>query len=211
MSAPRDRVEELKTRPKAELKRILGDELGSNYIQPVTGSLRNDFMLACYRRLDTGDHPKERLQSHENYTPAWKQKKRLATALRMVLTERVGHPEHKGITSLDKAVLAELIVGIRMCGDELEASTESGDEDPASDNVEVPREPPVPCHFEGTLPAEEFDSYALYDWVVNRRSQTDGEHGVYVLDCTPPFAEAEDFRVKALRADAKQKTSLTSS
>lgn len=106
-------VQQLTAKPKADLEAILADELGDAYPGAITGSLRNDFMRACYARIAANEDPYDRLRDHPNYEPDWGEKKSLATALRMLLTERVGHPEYDGITSLSKPVLAELVVAIR--------------------------------------------------------------------------------------------------
>jgi len=197
-----NRMRELQSRNKDDLKRILSHELDEAYSPNITGSLRNDFMSACFEKIEPDQEPFEKVKSHENYAPSWSKKKQLATALRMLLTERVGHPEHDGITSLNKNVLAEIIVAIRDDG-----GTTLAQKNESSHSIDTPdRNPPVESDFQESFPAENFDSYDLYTWIVERRSTDDGEHAVYVLDCTPPLGKNEDFRVKSLRREAHQKS-----
>jgi hypothetical protein len=197
-----ERVQELEPKSKRELMDLLAEELNGAYNGEITDSLRNDFMRACYERMDVDDSPFVKVQSHENYSSSWSTKKQLATALRMVLTERVGHPEHDGITSLNKRVLAELITAIQQGS---ESEVESNKE--LTEDVSAPptRDGLPPRRFEDRLPAEKFHEYALYEWILSNRSETDGEHGVYVLDCTPPVREDEDFRVASLRTEVQEK------
>lgn len=198
----RRQVRELKSQNKDQLKELLSQELDDAYNRPITNSLRNDFMLACFEQIVPEQEPFEKVRSHTNYSPSWSKKKQLATVLRMVLTEQVGHPEHDGVTSLNKTILAEIIVAIRHeRGDEQNQNKES------NQPVDVPdQDPPTESTFKDTFPAEDFDSYALYTWIVDRRSSNDGEHGVYVIDCTPSPDNDEDFRVESLRQKAHQKS-----
>jgi len=164
-------------------------------------------MRACYKRISPDEDPFERVRTHQNYAPSWGTKKELATALRMLLTERVDHPEHDGITSLNKRVLAELIVAIRLFDEngELPPGT---DEQPFDDDIDgsVPsRKAPPDSQFDNPLPVDSFNSYELYSWIVEHRSPEDGEHAVYVLDCTPPIGDAESERVKAFRQAVREK------
>lgn len=113
MTDERSQINRLQTKPKRELKAILKDELGSSYDREITSSLRNDFMRACFLRIAPDENPSDRVKDHPNYSSTWEDKRSLATALRMLLTERVDHPEFDGITSLTKTLLAEIIVAIR--------------------------------------------------------------------------------------------------
>lgn len=117
MESPRQQVNELEAKNKSELKRILEGELDGEYTRDITNSLRNDFMRACCVRIAPNERPLERVREHPNYEGGWSEKKSLATALRMLLTERVDHPSFEGITSLTKTVLAEIIVAIREADD----------------------------------------------------------------------------------------------
>lgn len=72
--------------------------------------------------------------------------------------------------------------------------------------MKVPvREDPAEHRFENVLPAASISQYAVYRWIVQHRSPGDGEHGVYVLDCTPPVGDEEDSRMKTLRREAHEK------
>ncbi len=117
MTLTRQRVRDLESKGKAELKCMLEQELGDAYPRDITDSLRNDFMRACCTRIAPTEQPLERVKEHPNYEESWSEKKSLATALRMLLTERVDHPSFDGITSLTKTVLAEIIVAIREADD----------------------------------------------------------------------------------------------
>ncbi|MBX0298149.1 hypothetical protein [Haloarcula nitratireducens] len=198
----RHQVRKLKAQDKSQLKQSLADELDGIYNRQITNSLRNDLMTACFGQIEPKQGPFEKVQSHENYSPSWSNKKQLATALRMSLSERVDRPEHDGITSLNKQVIAELIVAIR------QTDTSTQDRDPKSEQSgTAPERTNVSdSPFDDTLPAADFDNYALYTWIVERRTTSAGEHGVYVLDCTPPIGEDEDFRVSSLRQDVSQKS-----
>lgn len=117
MTSSRKQVRDLEAKDKAELKRILEEELGNTYTREITDSLRNDFMRACCTRIAPNEWPLEYVKEYPNYEESWSEKKSLATALRMLLTERVDHPSFEGITSLTKTVLAEIIVAIREADD----------------------------------------------------------------------------------------------
>ncbi|WP_143420580.1 GIY-YIG nuclease family protein [Halorubrum sp. Ib24] len=201
MGSPNERVQRLASRPKSDLKELLSEELGESYNGEITNSLRNDFMRACWDQLNVDKSPFVKVQTHENYSSSWSKKKQLATVLRMELTEQVGRPEHAGITSLNKQVLAELITAIQQGSSDTETQSECAREasgPPVRDSV-------PPQRFEDRLPAEKFYQYALYEWILSHRSETDGEHGVYVLDCTPPVSGEEDFRVQSLRTEVWEK------
>lgn len=207
MSRPRNRVERLESRSKRELKEVLAEELGDTYGREITNSLRNDFMEACYEAIGPEQSMREKLKEHPEYSPSWQSwgtKRQLATALRLVLTDYVDRPQSQGITSLDKRTLAELVVAVRI------AKENGGPPDP--DSADDPSVDPVPSRcvppespFEDSLPAERFESYELYSWVVENRDGTDGEHGVYVLDCTPPVDGRERSRMRTLRRQANEK------
>lgn len=203
MGSSNERVQALESRSKTELKELLSEHLEDVYDKQITNSLRNDFMQACYEQMDVDESWSAKVQTHENYSPSWSKKRQLATVLRMVLTERVDRPKHQGITSLNKQVLAELIVAIEQSN---EPATETRTET-SQDSISPPTRDSLPDHrFEDRLSADAFHDYALYEWIMDHRSPTDGEHGVYVLDCTPPIDEAEDFQVKSLRTEVHKKS-----
>lgn len=192
-------VTALQSRKKAQLEEQLSQALGDSYPREIPRSLRNDFMWACCKQIAPDCDPLEMVRSHEKYTPSWSKKRQLATALRMLLTERVSHPEQDGITSLTKPVLAEILVAIRQKHDDTQPT-----------EVQQPREPPeresvVDPKFDGGCPATDFDTYAVYKWVIENRAPTDGEHGVYVLDCTPPEESQADSRIESARGVASRK------
>lgn len=207
MSTIRDEVRKLQSRSKKKLKALLAEELSEVYSREITNSLRNDFMEACCRRIDPDGNPYERVRAHENYSPSWSTKRQLATALRMLLTERVDRPIQESITTLDKSVLAEIIVAIRVAkGDiSIESEPASSESESVADFLSIREERPE-RRFEDILPAESISGYELYRWITQYRSPTDGEHGVYVLDCTPPVGEEESSRMKALRQQAHRKS-----
>lgn len=122
----------------------------------------------------------------------------------MVLTDHVDRPQSEGLTTLDKRALAELVVAVRIAND--------GEDLPVTDSSDnggvasVPtRTAPPESSFDDPLPAKEFESYELYSWIVRNRDETDGEHGVYVLDCTPPVDGVERSRMRTLRHQAAEK------
>lgn len=195
-----DQIRQLQSRSKGNLKQLLSQELEEAYNRKITNSLRNGLMTACFEQIEPEQDPLVKVRSHANYSPSWSKKKQLATVLRMLLTERVGRAEHEGITSVNKKVLAEVIVAIQH--DDGKKQNQNGE---SKEPVDVPnREPPVESAFENPFPAENFGSYDLYTWIVERRSSNDGEHGVYVLDCTPPIDEDEDFRMRSIRREGHQ-------
>lgn len=189
----------LQSRKKAQLEEQLSQALGDSYPREIPRSLRNDFMLACFKRIASDQDPLEMVRTHENYTPSWSKKKQLATALRMLLTERVGHSEQDGITILTKTVLAEILIAIRQKHNDTQPTeAQQLREPPERKSVADPK-------FDGGCPATEFDTYAVYEWIIEHRAPTDGEHGVYVLDCTPPEESQIDSRVESARRVASRK------
>lgn len=202
----RHRVEELKaSHTTAELKEQLGEKLSPGYSDGVPASLKNEFMQACFEQLAPNGSLTDRLKTHPSYTPDWRNKGRkhnLATALRLLLTERVGRESHAGITSLDKTVLAELIVAMTD-GDEI---LQSGPKDTGGQLQEdAPERPtPNPIPFTDTLDLEHASEDDLQRWVDQRRSNASDQFAVYVLDCTPPV-DTESPRITALRSTAATK------
>ena len=209
MEAIQQRVDALEEKTKNQLKDLLSSELGSVYNRQITESLRNDFMFACYNQIKPKRNPLKQVESHENYSPSWKKKRSLATALRMTLTENVGHPREQGITSLNKRVLAELIVAIRVSNeDRTKATTKVPESNDSGQKGMAPsRNTPTETPFDNVLLFEQVDGYELYEWISANRTPSSGEHGVYVLDCTPPVGDAERSRMKELRRKAYEKSS----
>jgi predicted GIY-YIG superfamily endonuclease len=189
---------------KSELKTLLGDELGESFEEPVPGSLKNAFLGACYGRIAPEKDLRSHLQEHPDYSPDWLdkgQKHNLATAIRMVLTERVGRDPHDSITSLSKQVLAELVVAVRIA-DSNTTPASSADISPA----DAPnRERIATRRFDDVLSLSDTNDRAIDDWVATHRSPDDGAHAVYVLDCTPPLDGPENSRLQSLRASVAEK------
>lgn len=164
-------------------------------------------MRACYEAIDSDIQPHEKLKGHLEYSPSWQSwgtKRQLATALRLVLTDYVDRPQSEGLTSHDKRALAELVVAVRIAND--------GEDLPVTDSSDnggvasVPtRTAPPESSFDDPLPAKELESYELYSWIVRNRDETDGEHGVYILDSTPPVDGVEWSRMRTLRHQAAEK------
>lgn len=200
MPSPSDRVERLtSTHAKAELKDLLREELGASYPSPVPGRLNNDFLRACFQQIAPDEDVDTRLRQHDDYSPAWAQKgtkHNYATAIRMVLTDRVGRAKHDSITSLSKPVLAELVVACRLAD-----SSDDTEPAPASDKAnapDIPTQPPSP--FDESLDIGAATGGSLTEWLDEHRSDSDGPHAVYVLDCTPTSDADENSRLKSLRA-----------
>jgi predicted GIY-YIG superfamily endonuclease len=189
----------LQSRKKTQLEEQLSQALGDFYPREIPRSLRNDFMWACFKQIAPDRDPFEMVRTHENYTPSWSKKKQLATALRMLLTERVGHPEQDGITSLTKTVLAEILVAIRQKHDDTQPIESQQPREPPE------REPVADPKFDSGCPVTDFDTCAVYEWIIEHRAPTDGEHGVYVLDCTPPEESRTDSRMESARRVASRK------
>ena len=213
MTETRNQVQRLESRSKPELKQLLASELGETFDGEITNSLRNDFMRACYERINPTERPLDRARTHENYSDSWGTKKTLATALRMLLTERVGRREHESITSVSKLVLAELIVAVKLTD---AGSSESGSSNrpPSSGSTsstvtgESPpvRQPPRESPFDDVLPLEpSIQKRDVSEWGSAQQNKSNGAYAVYVLDCTPPIGAGESSQLKSLRRHAHSK------
>lgn len=207
MNSRQDDVTRLQRRTKAELKEILADLLPDDSDE-IPGSLRSDFLLACYEQIDDQQSPFERVTDHRNYTQDRPKKWQLATSLRMLLTERVGRPASDGITSLNKQFLAEVVVAIRTAGEPVPDSTHAdASVDPEESIRHDPppeRTPPADSHFEDGVALDSQSEATLEKWVADRVDESAASHFVYVLDCTPPV-EGENWRRRLLRRDAARK------
>lgn len=198
MSEPRDDVRTLQSRSKAELKRLLTNELGSSYQRSIPSSLRNDFLRACYERIDPEQDPLNRARGYPEYNDSWREKRTLATALRMLLDAIGVRNQQSPLTQLDKPALAQIIVAIRLA-DEGRAPTES-----ASTPIDSPtRTAPSQQRFNDILMLDEATEEDVQAWVEERRPGSQWTHCVYVIDCTPPI-DAESTSLKQLRAQAEE-------
>lgn len=193
------RVARLAERNKTKLKEMLSNELGDAYSEPVPEKLLNSFLRAAFERINPDVDPLNMAQSHQEFDDSWTPKRRLATALRMLLADygvrRPGTP----LMRLDQDTLAQLIVAIRLRD---EGRSPSKDERGAI----VPPERPQPpeSEFSARLSLADADQKQMRDWVENRTSLSNANYAVYVLDCTPLIGEERES-VRSLRARASEK------
>lgn len=193
MTYPRDDVQRLQSRTKPELKQLLADELGDSYHQAIPGSLKNAFLRACYDRIHPGHDPIDRAREHPDYSESWREKRKLATALRMLLSALGVREPGTPLTQLDKPALAQLIVAIRLA-DEGETPTDGN-----SANIDAPSRPsPSQQIFDEILTLDEATEEDVKKWVGERQPNS-RTHAVYVLDCTAP-RDAEPISLSQLRA-----------
>lgn len=205
MSEVRQRVQQLRSQfsRKEPLWRKLDREL--DYDGELPTNLSVPFMKACYGCIAPDEDPYTRLQVyHDNYSEQWVEKRtkkvHMATALKLLLCERVGRSEANVISGVTMELLAELIVAIRTADDPVEWERDRLDAAPE-------REPPCKSPFDDGLPFEKALTPALIDWLAERPA--DRSHGVYVLDCTPDIGDAEDSKIRALRGQVATERQAT--
>lgn len=179
---------------------MLSNELGEAYPEPVPENLLNQFLRATFDRIQPGD-PIDMVRSHENFDASWTTKKKLATALRMLLTDYGVRRPGKPLTRLDRATLAQLIVAIQL---QDEGFSPSEDEREAIVPPERPRSPE--SEFSNRLNLVGTDEKQIRDWVGKRTSLDNVNYAVYVLDCTPSVGE-ESESIRSLRAHVDRKLS----
>lgn len=212
----RRKVEQLQSNHtrKAPLWRLLDDELGDAYRGEVPTNLSVEFLQACYTRIAPEEDPYDRLESyHDNYSAQWIQnttkQAQLATALKLLLHQRVGRSEGNVINSATIQLLSELIVAMRTASDEY-ADQWLTDEDRRKRLDTAPeRETPPESSFEDELSFEDALTHELDDWLAERRSESAGSYAVYVFDCTPDIGEAEDSKIRSLRSRVTTSDSVT--
>lgn len=207
MSDIRDEVRKLSNRSKNDLKTTLEAEMGEAYGREITDSLRNDFLRACYASIEPESNPSERVTNHKNYDSDWGEKKKLATALRMLLTERVGRSVSDGITSMTNDFLAEVIVAIRRKEEFSEEVRTDVSRAGERDGQDTPpqRAPLTEAHLGSGVSLTDGDLSQVEPWVNEQVPSLDDGYLVYVLDCTPPLGDEEGWRTKLLRREAREK------
>ena len=203
--SPNEKVQTLSSQSKAELKRLLSEELGGQYSRSIPGSLRNDLLRACYATIEPGEEPLSRARQHPEFDSSWREKRALATALRMLLAEKGVREAETPLMSLDKSSLAQIIVAIRI---------EDGDENREGNHraeLEVPSRPtPAESPFPDRLLIDEATEEEIRDWVSERRAESQYNHVIYTLDCTPPIGEESESINKQLAKAAKSDSAGTS-
>lgn len=202
-----ERLESKYSRNKAGLWGLLGDELGDVYGGDVPTNLNTDFLGGCFEQISPGENPRERLRrDFDNYSEEWVREKNeqaiLATALKLLLHERVGRAKHNVVTSTTTRLLAQIVVAIRI------DSTRTGDDGSQCQDTELEEFLDLdsrPTHpFDDTFPFEKVPTSEFESWVEQQRTPAEGKHGVYVLDCTPASGEDEDSRIRSLRREVYQ-------
>jgi hypothetical protein len=189
---------------KAELWRLLEDELDGAYGGELPTNQNTDFLRSCFSSTAPEDSPRECLERQfEGYSAEWEREKNekhfLATALKCLLFERVGRSKDNTIGHPTKLYLAQLIVALRTAD---EGAIYSEDSNIRS----APSLDERPAHrFEPGFPFNQIDTSGLEEWVESQRSDQDGHHAVYVIDCTPETGEGEDRRVRGLRGRVHKK------
>lgn len=191
----RAEVKRVASRSKTELRADLEDLLYPAGAGQVPENLKNQFLQDCYQRIEPEERPVDRAKLAAGYDTSWgdRQKKTLATALNLLLTERVGR-DSSPILRQTTTLLAELVVAIRLADDGHSAEFTHMLPEPPK-RTQSPASP-----FDEGLPLDDVAESELVDWVDRRRSVTDGPHAVYVLDCTPPTGEDEPHLSRRFRA-----------
>lgn len=204
MNSIRERVRVAESKyDDSQLQEKIGDELGGRWVNNVPNNLNTEWMRACYNQISGGEDPYERLaRQHDNYSEQWRADKNpqvhMATALKLLLHERVGRAEDNVLSGQTPIILAEILVALRTNTEEFadQWNTEADREalrNAAPERTDRP-EPP----FTDTLPFEQALTPALDDWVARRDRDREAQV-VYVLDCTPPVGDAEDSKIQSLR------------
>jgi hypothetical protein len=193
---------------KAQLREKIGRELGDEWVNNVPSNLNTEWMRVCYERISGGEDPYERLaEQHDNYSSQWVTDKNeqvhYATALKLLLHERVGRAEDDVLRRQTATVLAEILVALQTNTTEL-ADQWNTEADRAALRAAAPTRTvrPEPT-FEDTLAFEDALTPALDDWIARRNPDEDAQV-VYVLDCTPPIGDEEDSKVESLRGRVAQ-------
>lgn len=200
-----EEVQTLSSQTEGELKRVLSEELGDQYSRSIPGSLRNDFLRACYGAIEPDEEPLSRARRHPEFDTSWREKKSLATALRMLLAEKGVREAETPLMSINSNSLAQIIVAMRM-----EAADRTLKGNHRSD-LEVPSRPaPAESPFPDRLLLDGATEGEIRDWVSERRPASQYNHTIYTLDCTPPVGE-ESESVKKQLAKAVDSDSASTS
>lgn len=196
----RAEVNRVASRSKTELRAELEDLLYPAGAKQVPENLKNQFLWDCYQRIEPDERPVDRAKLATGYDSSWgaKQKKTLATALNLLLTERVGR-DSSPILSQTTTLLAELVVAIRLADDGHSAEFNNARPEPPE------RAQPPASPFDEGLPLDDVTESELVEWVDMRQSVSDGPHAVYVLDCTPPISDDEPHLSSRFRARVHEK------
>lgn len=199
---------------KAPLWELLDDELRDVYNGELPTNLSVEFLRACYTSIAPGEDPHDRLEKyHDNYSEQWVQSRteqaQLATALKLLLHERVSRSEGDVINSATIQLLSELIVAMRTASDEYADQWLTDEEREKRLGAAPERGTPPESPFKDELSFEEALTPKLADWLDERRSESAGSHAVYVLNCTPEIGEAEDSKIRSLRSRVATSDTVT--
>lgn len=173
-----------------ELDKLLGDAYDCRHIS----SLKNDFLEACYQRLDPDQSWEELVRTHEDYNASWtSKKKRLATALRMLITNQIGWPLHVGLAGFKRKYLAGILAAIEASDNGISRNDDHApvtlppdfDLDLLSTDPPERTRPEPPFSIE--LPFSESIKADATSYLKERHIDptSDDHHVVYVIDCTP--------------------------
>lgn len=198
-----------------DIQNALDDLLGESYDAANETSLKNPFLKACFNRIAPNQSWEELVKTHENYDASWetKTKKKLATALRMLLTEQIGWPEDKGIPGFKRKYLAAILIAIK-ASDQGISRTEEHVQitlDPEFDHQLLSEEVP-----ERTCPELDFPTLLTFSNTIKSDATaflekreidptSNNHHVVYVIDCAPD-PNNEGSRITSIRQDAQAKS-----
>ncbi|QSW97650.1 GIY-YIG nuclease family protein [Haloterrigena alkaliphila] len=185
-----------------ELDALLGDRYDCSY----ETSLKDEFLIACFERIDPTQDWRTLVKTKETYDDSWNAKKKRATALHMLMTKQIGWPLHKALLDFERKYIVGIILtikasdqGIRRHYDHV-PTTLPPDIDPSDLENELPErtvpDQPFPtlCRFSRTI---ESDTAALLkERGIN--PAPGNHHIVYVVDCTPA-PDAERKAITAIR------------
>lgn len=193
-----------------ELDSLIGDRY--NVINET--SLKNDFLVACFERIDPNQSWEDLVKTHENYDQSWTPKKKRATALRQLMTKQIGWPEDKGLLGFKRKYLAGILLAIKASDEGISQS---------EDHTTVTLQPDFNLELlakelpERTLPELDFPTLLTFSNTVEPDATallqergieptSNSHHVVYVIDCTPE-AENERAAISSIRQDAQAKSS----
>lgn len=192
------KLEQKYNRDKTGLWDLLEEELGDAYDGELPTNQNTDFLHTCFHAIAAEDTPRSCLERQfDGYSREWEEdvteQTYLATALKCLLYERVGRAKDNIIGKPTVLYLAQLVVALR-----------TADEGPINWQANLAMVPTLesrPTHrFEPGFSFDQIETPALEEWIRSQRSETDGCHAVYVIDCTPQLGDGEDTRISGLRA-----------
>lgn len=204
MADYRDQITQLQDE---HTKDELVDELAARLSTRATSV--NPVTEAMFATIAPAADPIEYARRADGYTDDLRPVAKNATALKMLLHERVGRPCHDRILRLTKGDFAECIVAVDTdeCGSEREygdhrPTTLSKDADRALDTA-PDRSATLAPPFEPLVDLAGNARERVADWLDETPARAAGEYAVYTLDCTPATGDEEPRKIRQLRRTVK--------